>query len=517
MRPLLAAIDIGTGSARAGIFRPDGTMLGRAERPIETLRLSPFMASQDSEAIWRAAAAALRAAMAEAAASRDDIAALAFDATCSLVFRSAGGAPVGTLPGEAENWDTILWLDHRASEEAYAFDATAHPALGHVGGAMSPEMPPPKILWMKHRMPEAFAGTGLIFDLADFLSWRATGSTARSAATLTCKWFYLDGWPSDFFAGAGIADLPKHAGITSPPVEAGGIVGRLTPEAARDLGLAPGTLVGAGMIDAYAGALAVLGAGVPGDLALIAGTSTCVMALSAEPRFIPAAWGPFPDVPLPGEWALEVGQSVSGALLDRLLTPAGGAPPDDDLRARVAARLAELRRATPDLAPDLHILPDFHGNRSPLGRHSARGTITGVDMGRDFDTLVRLYWRGAVALALGLREMVEHLAAHGTPAARLLLAGGHARDETLIGLYADATGLPVVEPEGDAMLLGTAALAAVAAGLSPDIRTAARTMHRDGRVRLPDSAQADWLARDARVFALMRRHRAEMEALLRET
>ena len=519
MTALGAAIDVGTGSARAGIFRPDGEMLGRAERPIETLRLSPVMAGQDSEAIWTAAAAALRDARARAGVAPERVAALAFDATCSLVFRAASGAPVGTLPGEEARWDTILWLDHRAAAEAEAFTATGHAALRHLGGAMSPEMAPPKILWMKRAMPDAFARTGLVFDLADFLAWRATGSARRSAATLACKWSWLGpsgGWPRDFFAAAGLEDLPERAGITAPPVAPGGIVGRLSGEAARALGLTPGLPVAAGLIDAYAGALGVLGAGRPGDLALIAGTSTCLMALTPEPRFIPAAWGPFPDVVLPGSWAVEVGQSVSGALLDRLLTPAGGPAPDDALRARVAARLAELRAETPDLAPEVQILPDFHGNRSPLAQASARGTITGLDMGRDFDTLVRLYWRGAVSLALGLREGVAHLAAHGVAAERLLLAGGHARDEALIGLYADATGLPLVEPEGDAVLLGTAALASVAAGLHPDARAASRAMRREGRVRRPDPGQAGWLARDARAFALLRRHRAEMEALLRD-
>ena len=92
--PLVAAIDVGTGSARAGIFDATGRLLGRAEQPIDTHAPAPGHAEQDSTRIWRAAAAALRAARAEAAARPAAVAGLAFDATCSLVLRDAHGRPV---------------------------------------------------------------------------------------------------------------------------------------------------------------------------------------------------------------------------------------------------------------------------------------------------------------------------------------------------------------------------------------------------------------------------------------
>lgn len=518
MTPLLAAIDVGTGSARAGIFTLTGQLLGRAEQPIETRRLSPTVAAQDSEQIWHASASALRAAIAEAGVRAEEVEALAFDATCSIAFRAPDGAPVGILPGEAPRWDTILWLDHRAAAEAAEFSATGHPALRYLGGNMPPEMAPPKLLWVKRHLPAAWARTGLILDLADFLGWRATGSMRRSHSVLTCKWSYLGatgGWPRDFFAAVGLDDLADRAGIAPAPAAVGEPIGRLSLDAAADLGLPPGLPVGAGLVDAYAGALGVLGAERPGDAALIAGTSTCLLAVAPDPPFIPSAWGPFADAVLPGAAAIEVGQSVSGAMLDRLLAPPGAPAPTAELRARVTARLRELRAETPDLAPKIQILPDFLGNRAPLGDARARGTITGLDMGGDFDSLCRLYWRGAVALAVGLREMIAHLGAHGLTVDRLLLAGGHARDSILTGLYADATGLKLIEPRDDAVLLGTAMVAGVAAGRYADTRAAARAMGGEGPERAPDPANAGWLARDARAFALMRRHRAEMEALLR--
>ena len=48
------------------------------------------------------------------------------------------------------------------------------------------------------------------FDLTDFLTWRATGSLARSVCTVTCKWTYLahEGrWDAGYFRQIGLGDL----------------------------------------------------------------------------------------------------------------------------------------------------------------------------------------------------------------------------------------------------------------------------------------------------------------------
>ncbi|MCB1402189.1 MAG: ribulokinase, partial [Rhodobacteraceae bacterium] len=100
-----------------------------------------------------------------------------------------------------DRWDTILWLDQRARTEAAEVTATGHPVIAHCGGAMSPEMQLPKLLWLKRQMPEHWARAARVSDLVDFLAWKASGSTARSHCALTCKWSYrgqcADPWPRD--------------------------------------------------------------------------------------------------------------------------------------------------------------------------------------------------------------------------------------------------------------------------------------------------------------------------------
>jgi len=525
MTDLVAAVDVGTGSARAGIFDAGGAMLGRAAVPIETFRPAQGHCEQDSEAIWVAVGAALRAARGEAGAAPGAIRGLAFDATSSLVVRDCAGMALPVTPGAVPGRDTILWLDHRAAAEAAECTATGDPALAAFGAVLSPEMPFPKLLWLKRHHAATWDRLGLAFDLADFLGWKATGSEARSLCTLACKWGYRAGhaepWPGGFLGRIGLGDLGARAGSGDRPVPVGSPLGGLVAEAASALGLAPGIAVGAGLIDAHAGALAGLGplAGAPdglaGHLALITGTSNCVMAFAPEARPRRGLWGPFRDAILPGLGVQEGGQSVSGGLLDHICFLWGGTVPGAQTHARIARRINELRAVEGwDLAAGLHVLPDFAGNRSPHGDPLARGVISGLGLDASFDGLARLYWRTAVGLAIGLREIVDLLAGDGPARPVLHLAGGHTRSPLLTGLYATATGCRVITSDrADMVLLGTAMAAAAACGLHPDLASAARAMARPGTEHRPDPGAAAAIARDAAALRALQRHRSAVAAL----
>lgn len=515
---LVASVDVGTGSARAGIFDRAGRLLGRAEAVIETRTDADGRAQQASEAIWAACGAALVAARAEGGVARERIAGLAFDATCSLVLRDVDGRPLGAADDADDCWDTVAWFDHRAGAEAAACTATGHAVLGDLGGSMSPEMQIPKLMWLKRNLPDRWARLGAAFDLADFLTWQATGTTTRSLCTLACKWAYRSdagGWPADFHRDVGLADLTLRAGLPPLGTPPGADVGLLRPEAAEVLGLAAGTRVAAGLIDAHAGALGVLGhlAGTPElgrSLALIAGTSSCLMALATERRHAAGLWGPQFDAILPGLWLTEGGQSVSGALLDHVLRLSGH-PATPAMHAEVIARVRQLRAETPDLAPRLNVLPDFHGNRSPLADPAALGVISGLPFDSSFDALCRLYWRACIAIALGLRHILDTFDAAGFGTDALHVTGGHTRNPLLMELYADATGRPTVEPAApDAVLLGSAMVAAAGAGLHPTLAAAGRDMHQGGTRRLPGAPRYE---RDWRVFRAMLRHRDEVDGL----
>jgi FGGY-family pentulose kinase len=526
MDNLLVGVDVGTGSARAGVVTPRGELLGRAEHPISMNRTDANFAEHDSEQIWTAVCAAVRDAMHEAGAMPQDVTGIGFDATCSLVVRDGEGKPVSVSTNGDDRWDTIVWLDHRALKQAEECTATGHLVLDYIGGVMSPEMEVPKLMWLKRNLPQSWARIGHLFDLADYLSWKATGSLARSQSTLTCKWTYLShaepGWQRDFLAMVGVEDMIEKGRLPEKATPVGTDLGPLTAKAAEELGLTINCHVGAGLIDAHAGAAGVLGAfavdvdTIDRHLALIAGTSSCVMALSAEARPTAGVWGPYYGGVLPGAWLNEGGQSATGALLDHVIRYHGaGGEPNAAMHRRICERVMELREKEGiALAQRLHVLPDFHGNRSPLADPQALGVISGLTLDSDFDSLCRLYWRTAVSIALGVRHILETLNTKGYAIDTLHVTGGHTKNPLLMELYADATNCTVVEPgTKDATLLGMAMVAATAAGLYPRLDAACAAMHQGGRERAPDPKARAQFDRDYRIFLEMLRQRQMIDAM----
>ena len=185
------------------------------------------------------------------------------------------------------------------------------------------------------------------------------------------------------------------------------------------------------------------------------------------------------------------------------------------MHQRIVARVMELRAGEGvSLGKRLHVVPDFHGNRSPIADPNALGVISGLTLDSDFDSLCRLYWRASVGIALGVRQILETLNRHGYAIGTLHVTGGHTHNPLLMELYADTTGCTVVEPSTeDATLLGTAMVAATAAGLYGTLNAAAMAMQQGGTARRPHADHRAQFDRDYRVFLTMLEHRQAIEKL----
>src|ERR1700738_1046303 len=333
MKQAFIGVHVGTSSARAGVFDEKGTLLATARHPITAWHEAGGVVEQSSSDIWAACAAAVRTAMAEAALPPSAVKGIGFDATCSLVVLDAPRVPVTASASGDERRNVIVWMDHRAVAEAREVNDTHDDVLRYVGGSISPEMEIPKLLWLKRHLPSSYRSAGHFFDLADYLSFRATGSTLRSICTLACKWNYLaheQRWSNSYFERVGLGDLASndYAKIGKQIVAPGTPLGTgLTESAARDFGLEEGTPVGASLIDAHAGGVGTIGGreksggsvDVCRRLAYIMGTSACIMATTSEARFVPGVWGPYYSGMVPGFWLNEGGQSAAGAAIDHLI------------------------------------------------------------------------------------------------------------------------------------------------------------------------------------------------------
>jgi ribulose kinase len=183
----------------------------------------------------------------------------------------------------------------------------------------------------------------------------------------------------------------------------------------------------------------------------------------------------------------------------------------------VLERIAALRGEQGEgFAARLLVLPDFHGNRSPLADPHALGVISGLALDASLDALARLYFATAQGIAFGTRHILDALDAEGYAIDRLHIAGGHTRNPLLMELYADTTGCTVVAPpeNTDAVLLGTAMVAATAAGMHEDLGAAASAMAQPGTTRHPDTSRRETYDRRYRAFLEMHEQRRALDRLL---
>lgn len=515
----LLGIDIGTGSARAGVFTADGRMVGTDKCPTRIFREGGTIVEQSSADIWQAVVKSVRGAVTASGVRPEQIKGIGFDATCSLVVLGEDGVPLPVGDPNHPERNIMVWMDHRALEQAERINATGHRVLDYVGGRISPEMETPKLLWLKENRPEVFAKAWQFMDLTDFLTWRASGDLARSVCTVTCKWTYMaqeDSWDADYFKTVGLEELADEAftRIGTNIVPAGSALGTgLTAQAAEEFGLLAGTPVAAGLIDAHAGGIGSVGAkdggGAEANLAYVFGTSSCTMTTTKDPVFVPGVWGPYYSAMVPGLWLNEGGQSAAGAAIDHLLefhphaseAHAEAARDEQSLPAWLAGRVEMRLGDSKDagiLAGNVHVVPEFLGNRAPHADPHTRAVIAGLGMERDLDSLIALYVAGLCGIGYGLRQIVEAQAKAGAPIERIVISGGAGRSDMIRQLLADATGVEIAAPSAEEpVLLGSAILGSVAGGIHADIHRAMEKMSTFAVRYEPQSGEARQL-HDAR-------------------
>ncbi len=528
-------IDVGTGSARAGLFDEQGRTVATASQAITMWKPAPDHVEQSSEDIWAACGQAVRAALKQGGVRPAEVAGIGFDATCSLVVLDAEDRPVTVSSTGRDAQNVMVWMDHRAMTQTARINRLGSPVLRYVGGAVSPEMQTPKLGWLKENLPATWTRAARFFDLPDFLTYRATGDDSRSLCSTVCKWTYLghrgtagEGWDKRYFKKIGLGDLADEgfARIGQRIRPMGEALGQgLTAKAAQELGLAAGTAVGVSIIDAHAGGLGMLGAGKVSPaglnrrLALIGGTSSCHMAVSKAPRFIKGIWGPYHSAMIPGMWLTEGGQSATGALIDHVIFNHGataklkaaarraGQSPYEFLNAKLdEMAAAEGVRHPAELTRDLHVQPDFHGNRSPRADASLKGAVVGLTLSSTLEDLARLYLAAIQAVAYGTRHIIAEMNRKGYAINQVMICGGGTKNPVFLREHADITGCALVLPrEPEAVLLGAAVLGAVASGRYLRVVDAMAALNAAGAVIRPSRGKGA-IYHDAKYAVFQRLH-----------
>jgi len=119
-------------------------LLGSGSSPIQIWKEKDCI-EQSSTDIWHAVCAAVKSACSLAGVAPEEVAGLGFAATCSLVAVDADGSPVSVSWSGDTRRNIIVWMDHRAVNQAERINASNSPVLQYCGGGVSPEMQAPKV------------------------------------------------------------------------------------------------------------------------------------------------------------------------------------------------------------------------------------------------------------------------------------------------------------------------------------------------------------------------------------
>jgi len=327
--------------------------------------------------------------------------------------------------------------------------------LARCGNALTSQSVGPKILWLQRHRPELFEKTAHILNSSSYLVMKLTGEvtidhyTAANFAPLydVQKLDWCDDLADDII---GLEKLPKLLWSTE-------IAGRVTAEAARETGLAEGTPVTAGTIDAASEAISV-GVRHTGDMMMMYG-STIFMITLTEARIRDGRLWYAPWL-FEGEHASMAGLATSGTLThwfrDQL---AQGLSRDDAFP--VLAREAE---ASPPGANGLLFLPYFSGERTPIHDPQAKGTWFGLNLTHTRGDMFRAVLEG---IAHGTNHVFEAYREVGEVPKRLLGVGGGTKNEIWLKATSDISGLTQILCDTTVgAAYGNAFLASVAIGAS---------------------------------------------------
>ncbi len=466
----LVTLDAGTGSGRCVVFDLTGRPLASAQESFTYRTFSdpdiPLIRGFDLDpvAFWGTLARCTREAVATLPADARIRGVIATAQREGCVFLDRDGAVLYAGPN----------LDARAVKEGMELQQVVPSARLHAITGHAPPyiFPVARFLWFRANHDASRVAT--LFMLNDWIAHLLSGARVAEHSNASESMLYdvtRRTW-SDEILGA--LDIP--ASILPPLCEAGTRVGGVTAAAAAATGLPEGTPVFAGGADTES-ALLGNGAFVPGQYAAVLGTTSPVQLVTDRAQLDPGAnlWTS-PHV-VADRWVLESNAGDTGNAYRWLLELLLGAV---DAAAYAAA---EAAMAAVDLAPCTvfaHLGPAIFnlGNMNPFQPAGVlfRFPLLHIDRPNRGD-LLRAFLEN---LAYAIRGNCEQIAAvSGVTPAALFVSGGLTQSPTLLRLIATTVGVPLAVCEvPESASLGCAMLAAVGAGLHPDVASAVAAMTR---------------------------------------
>jgi xylulokinase len=466
----LLAIDVGSSRCKVAAFSATGEMVAIRSSAYAPHFPRPGFAELDSEIFFNSATLLAR-----------EVSGLAGGRIDAVCFSSHGETLIPTGADGRALCPAILNIDSRARSEAeWCEQKIGRERLFSLTGHTSHSMYPiPKLIWLSRNAPETFSSAARFLSVTDYLLHRL-GLEPLVDYSHASRFMAFDvkagRWSQEVLAAARIPE-----GKLPTPVQAGTIANKLSNASAAMLGVAEGTAVVVGGHDQVVGAvgLGVVGAGrAAGSL----GTYECILVASDEPQLNHAALeGRLCSYPhaVPGKF-VTIAFFPAGITLEWidqfLYQRKNGEDREEHWRA--------LEAGAPEGPTNLLVTPHLVGTCNPDFDSRATAAIVGLTPGV---TPSHLYKGALEGIACELALITEYLEAAGCCFSDSNVSGGGTRSPLGVRLRAAFTGkkLHIMNCQ-ESVCLGGAMLAAVAIGIYPDLKSAARAMVREKECVLPN-------------------------------
>ena len=442
-------IDVGTFETKGVLVAGDGRILAQARRSHQMIVPRPGWAEHDPESDWWGEFAAIsRELLAEADLPATDIRAVGASGIGPCML------PVDRLGNPLMN-AVLYGVDTRAHAEIAELNERIGPdrLFERTGNALTSQSVGPKILWLKRHRPQIYEQADGFVNSTTFLVERLTGRRVidhYSAGSFQPLYdVEHQDWSDTLMDGIVERErMPELLWTTE-------IAGRVTPAAAEATGLAVGTPVIAGTIDAAAEAMSV-GVSRPGETMMMYGSTVFIIQVTEDRGRDPRLW--YAPWLFPGRHALMSGLATSGTLTQWFRNRFAR----DLLSETAMGALAAEAAQSPPGSRGLIILPYFSGERTPIHDPHAKGIIFGLDLTHERGDLFRAVLEG---IAYGVRHVIDTYVESGHPPSILAAVGGGTKNAVWSQAVSDICGTDqLLRRETVGASLGNAFLAGLGVG-----------------------------------------------------
>ena len=464
---MIVGVDIGTQSLKVLVVDEDLKVRGQGSRHYASVYPRAGWAEQDP-GLWEQA---IGPAIADALADAGTVAAKVRG--LGLAGQLDGCVPVD-INGRPLS-PCLIWVDRRAEEELRDIPQDHIRRFG--GVVPDPSHLAAKIRWCKRRVPEARYAVRY-HQPVSYMIARLTGENVIDHSQASTSMLYNLSerrYEPALLEAFGIEpeELPRID-------ESYAIAGPLSGPGAELTGLPQGVPVAVGTGDDFSNPL---GSGLvrPGSMVCCLGTAEVPGALDLQPRIDDRAFLQTLSYPT-GDYFIENPGWLSGGAVKWAT---------ETMRISSFEEFDSLAAQAPAGADSVLFLPCLGGAVAPEWISSARACFYGLTPAHGLSHMTRAVLEGC---AFAMRDVVERLKEMSVPVESIVLLGGGARSRLWAQIRADLSGLPVQVPaQTDTSPMGGAMLAAVAAGIHPDLAAAAALVGRAGETFEPDAgSQAEY-------------------------